>query len=381
MKLTARALNRATLGRQMLLERETLGLKEALHRMVALQAQQPASPYLALWNRLEGFDPTDLDTAFNDRSIVKSTMMRITLHAALAGDYPTFREATDPTIRAARLRDRRFKASGLSEEEADALVPEILAAAEEPLSAEELLAWLETRLDEQTHKGAWWGLRQYTPLLRAPTGEEWSFGTRISYVAPPKRPALADPDVSAASLQQLILRYLAAFGPASVADVSQFTMIQRGRVRAALKGLDAETKRLEGPGGEELFDIPDGLLPDEETPAPPRLLGMWDNILLSYFVRDRIIPPEYRKLVIRINGDTLPTLLVDGYVAGLWRAVEGGIEATAFHDLPDDVWEGLESEARTLTAFLANRDPEVYRRYSNWWDRLPDFEPRLLSAG
>ena len=130
-----------------------------------------------------------------------------------------------------------------------------------------------------------------------------------------------------------------------------------------------------------MFDVPDGLLPDEETPAPPRLMAMWDNILLSYFVRDRIIPPEYRKLVIRVNGDVLPTLLVDGYVAGLWRPVEGGIEATAFHDLPDDVWKDLESEARALTAFLANRDPEVYRRYSNWWNKLPDFESRLLPAG
>ena len=111
-------------------------------------------------------------------------MMRITLHAALAEDFPTFREATDPTIRASRLRDRRFQVSGLTEDDADALVPEILTAAEESLEANELSAWLEARVGEPAHQGAWWGLRQYAPLLRAPTGEPWSFGARISYVAP-----------------------------------------------------------------------------------------------------------------------------------------------------------------------------------------------------
>jgi hypothetical protein len=109
-------------------------------------------------------------------------------------------------------------------------------------------------------------------------------------------------------------------------------------------------------------------------------MAMWDNILLAYSDRSRVIPPDYRKLVTRSNGDVLPTLLVDGYVAGAWRAVEGGIEATAFHRLPDDVWESLAIEARSLVAFLADRDPQVYRRYEHWWSKLPGAEARLLPA-
>ncbi|MDQ3548446.1 MAG: winged helix DNA-binding domain-containing protein, partial [Chloroflexota bacterium] len=129
-----------------------------------------------------------------------------------------------------------------------------------------------------------------------------------------------------------------------------------------------------------LFDIPGAPRPDEDTPAPPRLMAMWDSILLAYVDRSRVIPAAHRTLVTRSNGDVLPTLLVDGYVAGVWRSVEGGIEATAFHHLPDDVWERLAAEARSLLAFLAGRDPEVYRRYNHWWSKLPSAETRLLPS-
>jgi len=107
-------------------------------------------------------------------------------------------------------------------------------------------------------------------------------------------------------------------------------------------------------------------------------MAMWDSILLAYSVRSRIIPPGYRKLVTRSNGDVRPTLLVDGYVAGVWRPAEGGIEAAVFHRLPDDAWERLAAEARSLVVFLADREPEVYRRYDHRWSTLPSVEARLL---
>src|SRR5690606_10808709 len=131
----------------------------------------------------------------------------------------------------------------------------------------------------------------------------WSFGPQISYVAPTVRPRLADPDIANESLKTLARRYLEGFGPASVADVAQFALVQRARAREALRALGDELELLEGPDGEELFDIPGAPRPDEDTPAPPRLLGMWDNVLLAYFDRSRVIPPEIRKLVIRNNGD------------------------------------------------------------------------------
>jgi len=107
-------------------------------------------------------------------------------------------------------------------------------------------------------------------------------------------------------------------------------------------------------------------------------MAMWDSILLAYADRSRVIPPDYRKLVTRSNGDVLPTLLVDGYVAGVWRPVEGGIEATAFHRLSVEAWEGLAAEARALLALLADREPQVYRRYDRWWTTLPSAEVRVL---
>ncbi len=379
MRITAWGLNRSTLGRQLLLGRASLPVAEAVRRVVALQAQHAASPYLALWNRLAAFDPADLDAAFAGRAVVKATLMRLTLHAVHAADYRAFREAMEPTLRAVMiLRKGRFAVSGLTVAEADALVPELLAHADQPRTAAEMKAWLAGRLGTPPDPSAWRGLRGYAPLLHAPTQASWSFAPRPSYVAAEPRPVLADPDASAAGLQTLITRYLEGFGPASVADVAQFALVQQARAKEALTALSGVLERLDGPDGAVLYDILGALRPTEDTPAPPRLLAMWDSILLAYVDRSRVIPPDYRTLVIRSNGDVLPTLLVDGYVAGVWRPVEGGIEATAFHRLPDDAWEGLAAEAWSLVAFLADRDARVYSRYDHWWATLPRPEARLL---
>ncbi|MDQ3782621.1 MAG: winged helix DNA-binding domain-containing protein [Actinomycetota bacterium] len=380
MRVTAAALNRATLGRQMLLERRSLGVVEAVRRVVAVQAQNPASPYLALWNRLTDFDPTELDEALAGFAVVKANIMRMTLHAVHADDYQAFREAMESSLRT-RLNDRRFKASGLTVDDADALVSQLLGYTTRPRTGAECEAWLEELVGASALPGAWWALRNYAPLLRAPTGKPWSFGNRTSYVAPGTPPRLADPDVSTAALRVLVRRYLEGFGPASVADMAHFAMVHRGLVRAAVQALGDELEHVEGPDGKAMYDIPGGTRPDEDTPAPPRLMAMWDSILLAYVDRSRVIPPDYRKHVTRVNGDVLPTLLVDGHVAGVWRAIEDGIEATAFRPLGEGVWEGLAAEARSLLALLADRDPLVYSRYHHWWSRpLPSAEVRLLAG-
>ena len=151
-------------------------------------------------------------------------------------------------------------------------------------------------------------------------------------------------------------------------------------VREAAQVLEraGDIVRLEASNGSDLLDVPSGIVPNEDTPAPPRLLPMWDSVLLAYADRSRVIPPDYRRLVIRQNGDTLPTLLIDGFVAGVWRPVESGIEVTAFDRLSDDAWDGLAKEAAALVAFLADRDPAVYRRYGHWWKTLPSAEGRVL---
>lgn len=378
MTLCARALNRATLDRQLLLERQSLPVEVAVQRVVALQAQQPASPYLALWNRLEDFDAAELDAAYASYAVVRSTLLRITMHAVHFSDYRSFREAMEPTLRGSRLRDRRFTACGLTPDDADALLPDLLDFAAQPRSAAECEAWWIERLGSAEHPSAWRMLRQYAPLWHTPNGAPWSFEPQRGYIAAKALPVLSEPDSPETALQTLIKRYLAGFGPASMPDMAQFATVQRSRVRAALQKLGDELEQLEGPNGVTLYDLPGLPLPDAATPAPPRLLGMWDNILFAYADRTRVIPEPYRKLVIRINGDSLPTLLVDGYVAGVWRVVDSGIEATAFHPLADTTWQALAAEAHNLLAFLADRDPTPYRRYDHWWQKLPEFESRLL---
>ena len=373
--LSARALNRATLGRQLLLHRTRLDVLEAMGRIVAVQAQHPASPYVALWNRIDEFDPAALDRAFARHEIVKGTSIRMTLHAVLAEDHPPFHEAMQPSLRESRLSDSRFRVAGLTPADVDALIPEVLEYASEPRSNADMEAWFDRRLGVLERPGVWWALRTYAPVIHAPTGGPWSFGPRPAYLAARQLRHLGDPELA---LSHLVRRYLEGFGPASVADIAQFCRVQRVRVRAAMEALGDSLVRVAGPSSHPLFDLAGGLLPDEDEPAPARLLGMWDEVLLAYMDRSRVVPDPYRRTVTRVNGDVLPTLLVDGFVAGVWRPVEDGIEATAFHPLDDDSWEELDGEARRLQAFLADREPLVYGRYGHWWSQLPAGTVRVL---
>jgi hypothetical protein len=379
MLLTARRLNRATLARQLLLERRELGVADAVAALCGLQAQSPASPYIALWSRLRGFDAAELDRAYAKHWVVKATLMRMTLHAVTAEDYPAFHRAMEYDMRRSRVFDRRFTDGGMTAEEVDALIPELTAwaaAASGPGNAE-----FEAVIEERglSGKHAWFALRRYAPFWHAPTGGPWSFNDRPAYLV-----AATDPFGGSreAALPVLLRRYLQAFGPASATDCNQFTMLPQPAIRAALTALGDELVTHEGPHGKPLYDVAGGTLPDEDASAPPRLLPMWDQILLAYRDRRRVTPEAYRTVISRMNGDTLPTVLVDGYVAGVWRPAPGGsaaIEVTAFERLDKATWAALEGEAHALVGFLAGREPDVYRRYAHWWaKKLPSKEVRVL---
>jgi hypothetical protein len=372
-RLSARRLNRATLARQLLLGRERLSVTDAMHRLVALQAQEPASPYIALWDRLVDFDPAELDRAFAEQEVVKASLFRVTLHAVAAGDYPAVHEVMQRTLRAARLDDQRFTREGVSVPEVEALIPDLVRYTASPRTNQDLERWIEARFGAPKPR-VWWALRHFGPFVHARTGGPWTFGPRPSYVRAREQDRPGDVQ---ASTRRIIRRYLEGFGPASAQDIAQFSTIYRPPIQEALRSMDGELERCEGPDGSSLYDVPGGVLPPEDTPAPPRLMAMWDSALLAYADRDRLIPADYRKVVIRRNGDVLPTLLVDGCVAGVWRPVDGGIEATAFHRL-DDAWAGLDAEARALLPLLAERDPTVYGRYGRWWASLPAVEVRVL---
>jgi Winged helix DNA-binding domain len=379
MRLTARQLNRATLGRQLLLERAAIGTLDAVRAVCAIQAQSPASPYIALWNRVSDFDPAELDRAYATQAVVKATLMRATLHAVTCEDYPAFQAAMAHDLRRSRLFDARFTALGLSIDDAEALVPPTLAfAAGTARTNAELETMLAARVGDLPPPGIWWAMRTFAPLVHAPTGGPWSFGDRPSYLTPPTEPFAGTRDEA---LAVLVRRYLEAFGPASEADFGQFTTLPRPRMRAAIGLLGDDLVSYEGPDGEVLYDVRGMALPSAEGTAPPRLLPMWDSILLAYRDRSRVLPEAYRRVVIRTNGDTLPTILVDGHVAGAWRPapdLPGAIEVTAFHALDEPTWDGLAAEAGRLVTFVAERQPDVYRRYGRWWPSLPTADMRVL---
>lgn len=246
MSLTVRQLALATLDRQLLLERRRLDVAEAVRRVCALQAQAPASPYVALWNRVEDFAPEDLDAAFTDRRIVKATLMRITLHAVHADDHAAHHAAMVRTLRAARLHDRRFGSTGLDPADADATLPDLAGFLARPRVGAEVENEVTGRFGEHAHR-VWWALRTYAPLHHVPAGGPWSFTQPNTYRAADAVPA-PTPEEADAGVRQLLLSYLRAFGPGSTQDFARFTLLQRSVITKALQGLGDQVVRVAGPG-------------------------------------------------------------------------------------------------------------------------------------
>jgi hypothetical protein len=389
----ARQLTWASLVRQRLLRRATGGaaadVEALVGRLVGLQAQEPASPYVAVANRLEVFDPTVLDDLLGDAALVKATLMRITLHLARAVDHPVWHAAVQPTLRAARLGDARYTGTGLVPDDGLRLVPALCRHAAQPRSPAELTAALAEHVGEEAAPWAWWALRSFAPLRHAVTGPPWAFGRRPSYVAVDPGADLADWAArsaarSEAALAVLVARYLEGYGPATVADAAQFLLVPRSRVAAAVAALESDgaVVRLPSTGRAPLWDVLGGHLPSPDEAAgtaPPRLLGMWDNVLLAYADRSRLVPADLRRVVSRVNGDLLPTVVVDGQVAGVWRFVPGAgaaddpvVEVSAYRDVDRATWDDLAAEAARLLGWAAPRDPALFGRYGHWWAKLPE---------
>ncbi|PFG41602.1 winged helix DNA-binding protein [Isoptericola jiangsuensis] len=374
------ALGRATLARQHLLERARLPVPDVVRAVGAVQAQEPAAPYLALWNRVAGFDPADLDDAFTSGTLVRSTLLRITLHAVHADDWAPFHRAVTDPLRGSRLNDRRFAPARLTPAEADDVRDALLAFAARPRTQDEILAELTRLLDADRAPAAWFALRTLAPLHHVPTGPPWSYTpTRRHYRAGATTAADAPPPGDDPAVVHLARRYLAAFGPATEADLGQFTMLRRPFTGPALAALRDELVPVGGSGRTTLWDLPDAPRPDAATPAPPRLLGMWDSVLLAHADRTRVLPEAHRRHVIRRNGDTLPTVLVDGHVVGVWRATDDGVDAALFEPVGRDDLRALEAEAAALRTFLADREPAVFGRYRRWWEQLPTDDVHRLA--
>jgi len=368
--LTTAELNRSTLARQLLLERVRLEPVQAIEQLVALQAQEPASPHLALWTRLDGFSVADLHAALHRRAVVKGTLMRVTLHVVSAKDYALFWPALEPSFH--QWRAPIFRQVGLGPE-VKKLGKQAAAFASVPRFGTDMAAHLPhlTRgLGPAGQSDSWWAVRPVLPFLMAPGDDRWSFGRRPRFVS--ASAWLAGPlGTHEAGLRHLVLRYLRGFGPAGIDDIQQLTRVRASEIRAMLDSLAAELVTYRDEGGRLLYDLPGGPIPDGDTRAPVRFLPMWDSVLLAYRNRARVLPEPYRRVVIRANGDFLPTFMVDGRVAGLWRAdlVDGHSKVTPlpFEPLNGTVAEAVAAESARLERFLDPLEPAVYARYAATW--------------
>jgi hypothetical protein len=348
--LTQRELNRALLARQLLLRRARLSLPRAVERLGALQAQWPPSPYVALWSRIEGFRQEQLMRALERRTLVKATLMRTTLHLVSARDYLSYAGLVRGG--ALRARERRAVREGFRED-VERHVPRVLElTSAAPRSRPEILAALglpKLRTDDRRGWMVWHLLAARAELVHSPESSVWRWNTAGAKFAP--APAwlgrVAGNGDEAAT--HLVRRYLAAFGPATRADLAQWTGLAVSVLEPGLSRL--LLRRFRDEHGRELIDLPRLPLPPGDTPAPIRFLPMWDSVLLAHDDRSRILPDEYRRTVIANNGDVRQTFLVDGFVAGTWKLEGGRVQVEPFERLPTGVARELEREAARLAAF------------------------------
>lgn len=366
--LGARRLGRAMLARQLLVEPSDTEVIAAVETIGGLQAQEPASPYIALWARLVDFQPAGLDAALAKRRLVKGTLMRRTIHIVSAGDYRALWSATQASLTGARRTDRR-----------DVPSPRLLRRlrdfatgfATEPRTLPELRDGLGDRDGRSADELVWW-LRRIHPLIHVPDDVSWSFG---------RRPRLVDADAwlghgdwpdPGAATEQLVRRYLGAFGPATPADIARWAGVPVASVRPGVDAVEAagDLRRYRSETGRVLVDLADAPMPDEDVPVPPRLLPMWDSTVLAHDDRTRIVSDEDRARIIARNGDTLPIILVDGVVAGRWWAVADGdrtrIELEPFRRLATRDRVAVEELAARLARFVEPHEPTVYTRYQRW---------------
>jgi hypothetical protein len=319
--LSRRSLGRATLARQLLLERSDLGVVEAIEHVVGLQAQVPAVPYLALWNRLEGFTADDLSTAMLDRAVVRMTLMRGTIHTVSAGDARALRPWVQPMLErvfATTPWGKALKGYDI----APALAAAAQLTAEQPRTRAELAPLLTMQFPDFDGTDLSWAFGYLHPVVQPTPRGVWGKAGKSALT--PVESWLADvPPTAAASPAEIVRRFLTAFGPATVADVTTWSGVSR--LREVVESLDLRRFRTED--GAELFDVPEGLLPDPDTPAPVRFAPEYENALLAYHDRSRVIADAEHEMLSGGPGGHIGTVLVDGLIRATW-AITGRDETT-----------------------------------------------------
>jgi hypothetical protein len=349
--LSARALNRATLARQMLLAREPIPVPEAVRRLCGMQAQEP--PFLGLWTRVDGFQASDLHAALHGRSLVRATMMRATLHLMTSADYTAFRTSMQLMLDGG-LRVLGDRAKGLDLEKVVPAARSLLEAG--PLTFNEIRAELQQLFPDVNERALGYAVRLCVPLVMMPTEDKWGFPRTSRF-------ALADswldsgPDTGNA-VDELMLRYLAAYGPASAADAQTWSGLST--TAEALERLRPDLLTFTDDKGRELFDVPDAPRPGEDGPAPARFLPEFDSLVLAHADRRRVIADDHRPMLTTKNLRVRAVFLWDGFARGIWETEYKRKVATLrmrpFEALPPAAVGALKAEGEALLRFM---EPEA----------------------
>ncbi|MFB6816505.1 winged helix DNA-binding domain-containing protein [Streptomyces sp. NPDC056347] len=314
--LSPRALNRATLERQLLLRRTAMPAKDAVHHLVGLQAQNTRPPYYQLCARLEGFRPAELAALMESREVARIVTLRSTIHLHTADDVLSLR----PLVQPARDRELRVFRAGLTGVDLGRLRSLATGLVEErPRTPKEIREALHAEWPGADPRALGTAARCLLPLVQVTPRGVWGRSGQVAlttaerWLGAPARPAPA-PDAA-------VLRYLAAFGPASVKDMQAWAGLTR--LREVFERLRPGLVTFRDENGVELFDLPDAPRPPEDTPAPPRFLPEFDNVLLGHADRGRVIPPRFHGRNGKGN-QAYGSVLVDGFLAAIWCHDGGG---------------------------------------------------------
>ena len=286
----------------------------AVERLAGMQAQEPRPPFVGLWSRVDGFAREDLIDALGDGAVVRGMLMRGTLHTVSARDYRAFRPVVQPVLSAAYAGVDKRRREGVDVDAVLRVARELLA--KEPRTFNALRALLSERFPDANARGLGYAARTHLSLTMVPTDDRWGFPRDARF-------ELAKAN-KAAKPAPLVRRYLAAFGPASAADVQNWSGL-RGAA-PVLEEMD-DLERFEDAQGRALFDLPDAPRPDADVPAPVRFLPEFDNLVLAHDDRTRLLDEEHRPRVVTKNLRVKATFLVDGRVAGTWKSERKGRKA------------------------------------------------------
>lgn len=341
--LSTRVLNRTYLRRQLLAARTSRKAGDVVEHLVALQGQESDSPYLQLWARSADFRREDLTALLRERSVVRSALLRGTQHLCSGADYRWARPTLQPALE--RMAGRAGRLTGCDPVAFDEVGREIIGTG--VLTRPEIARRLAARFPEANAADLALVVHLRFPLLHPPPAGTWGHRGRIGCVL--AEDWLGGP-LAAVDPETLVLRYLAAFGPASVKDVQVWSGLTR--LAGLLSALRPRLRVFRDEKGVELYDLPDAPIEEADAPAPVVFLPEFDNAVLGHADRDRIIHPADRPLVTPGWSMVRPTVLVDGFVAATWSRVGETVRVVPFRPLSVADRAAVEAEGARLMEFL-----------------------------